>query len=89
MRKTLRAGATSRRSISKGSRQKNARHKWTRKNVVIDQYKLDLAKTLLHVSTETAAIDQALDLVAFQKESLAGIDRMAAVGGIEDMYENR
>ena len=89
MRKTQITDVAARRSILRESGQKNTRHKWTRKNVVIDQYKLDLAKTLLHASTETATIDQALDLVAFQKEVLAGIDRMAAVGGIEDMYEDR
>ena len=62
--------------------------KWTRKNLVIDQRKLDLAKTLLQAPTETATVDQALDLIAFQKEVLAGIDRMVELGGIE-AFEDR
>jgi len=49
--------------------------KWTRKNIVIDQHRLDLAKTLLRAPTETATVDQALDLIAFQKEVLSGIER--------------
>ena len=57
--------------------------KWTRKNIVIDQRKLDLAKALLQASTETATVDQALDLIAFQKEVFAGIDRMVELGGVE------
>ena len=57
--------------------------KWTRKNIVIHQRKLDLAKTLLQAPTETATVDQALDLIAFQKEVFAGIDRMVELGGIE------
>jgi len=65
------------------------REKWTRKNIVIDQHKLDLAKALLNAPTETAAVDQALDLVAFQGEVLAGIDRLVEVGGIDDSFENR
>ena len=62
--------------------------KWTRKNIVIDQHKLDLAKTLLQASTETATVDQALDLIAFQKEVFAGIDRMVELGGVE-AFEDR
>jgi hypothetical protein len=65
------------------------REKWTRKNIVIDQYKLDRAKTVLRAPTETAAVDQALDLVAFQGEVLAGIDRLVEVGGIDDSFEKR
>jgi len=57
--------------------------KWTRKNIVIDQRKLDLAKALLRAPTETATVDQALDLIAFQQEVFAGIDRMVDLGGVE------
>ena len=55
---------------------------------MIDQRKLDLAKTLLHAPTETATVDQALDLIAFQKEVLSGIDRMVELGGV-DAFEDR
>jgi hypothetical protein len=56
--------------------------KWIRKNIVIDQHKLE-AKKLLQTPTETATVDQALDLIAFQKEVFAGIDRMIELGGVE------
>jgi len=62
--------------------------KWRRKNIVIDQRKLDLAKALLQAPTETATVDQALDLIAFQKEVFAGIDRMVELGGLE-AFEDR
>jgi len=64
---------------TRSARQSKPREKWTRKNIAIDQYKLDLAKTLLKTPTETATVDQALDLVAFQGEVLAGIDRLVGV----------
>ena len=41
---------------------------WVRKNVMMDQRKLDVARRALGVDTETEAIDQALDLVAFREE---------------------
>ena len=80
MKKTARAQAAMR---------SKTREKWTRKNIVIDQYKLDRAKLILKAPTETAAVDQALDLVAFQGEVLAGIDRLVGVGGIDDSFEDR
>ena len=87
MKKTARARST-RRSQVRGRDPRIVRQKWTRKNIVIDQYKLDLAKTLLKAPTETATVDQALDLVTFQAEVLAGIDRLVAAGGIEDSFED-
>lgn len=62
---------------------------WTRKNLLIDQRKLDRAKTLLGVPTETAAVDLALDFVAFRGEVFAGIDRLLAVGGLRDPFKDR
>ena len=46
---------------------------WVRKNVVIDQRKLDAARKALGVTTETEAIDLALDYVAFRREIAEGI----------------
>ena len=40
--------------------------KWVRKNMRIDQKKLDEVKRLLRVSTETQAVDAALQEVAFR-----------------------
>lgn len=54
-----------------------------RKNILIDQGKLDAAKKALGVETETAAVDAALDLVVFRAEVFRGLDALAAVGGLD------
>lgn len=53
-----------------------------RKNMLMDQHKLDAAKAALGAETETAAVDAALDLVVFRAEVFAGLDRVAAAGGV-------
>ncbi len=53
-----------------------------RKNIVIDQRKLDAAKMALGVETETATVDAALDLIVFRTELFAGLDRVVAAGGV-------
>lgn len=63
------------------------RRGWVRKNLRIDQRKLDLARRELGVETETEAVDAALDAIAFRKELTAGIRRMRAVGGLDDIDE--
>ena len=62
---------------------------WVRKNVVMDQRKLDVARRVLGVGTETEAIDVALDLVAFRRELVRGIAAVRRAGGIEDVFEKR
>ena len=52
-----------------------------RKNILVDQRKLDAAKTALGALTETATIDAALDLVVFRTEVFSALDRVAADGG--------
>lgn len=65
-----------------------ARHKgWVRKNIIMDQRKLDAARRTLGVETETEAIDIALDLVAFREELVRGIAAVRRVGGIRDVFE--
>lgn len=54
--------------------------KWVRKNMAIDPRKLAIAKAYLGVETETAAVDTALDLVAFQAEVAGGLRAAAAAG---------
>ena len=63
---------------------KRRQERWRRKNIVIDQRKMNRAKTSLKVATETDAIDAALDLVVFEGEVLGGIDRLVRVGGLAD-----
>lgn len=53
-----------------------------RKNILIDQGKLDAAKAALGALTETETVDAALDLVVFRTEVFAALDRVAATGGI-------
>lgn len=62
---------------------------WVRKNVVMDQRKLDVARRALGVDTETEAIDQALDFVAFREELAKGFAAVRRSGGIEDVIGGR
>lgn len=57
-----------------------------RKNLNIDQAKLDRVRELLGARSETDAIDQALDLLLYREELLAGVDAIAGTGGVEDVF---
>jgi len=61
---------------------------WVRKNVVMDQRKLDAARRVLGVETDTEAIDVALDLVAFRRELVRGINAVRRAGGVDDVFES-
>jgi hypothetical protein len=79
-----------RRSGKTGQKRSRGRGEgWVRKNVVMDQRKLDTARRVLGVDTETEAIDIALDLVAFRRELVRGIAAVRRAGGIEDVFEKR
>lgn len=69
------------------ARARASRAGWVRKNVVMDQRKLDAARRALGVDTETEAIDLALDFVAFRRELARGIAAVRRRGGIEDVFE--
>jgi Arc/MetJ family transcription regulator len=60
---------------------------WVRKNLHIDQRKLDAARKILGVTTETETVDAALDAIALRKELSNGIRRARATGGIRDIYK--
>ena len=59
-----------------------------RKNVVLDQIKIDHAKRIFAVDTETEAIDlalkQALDLSQFWRDLDRGFDKLIGKGGFKD-----
>jgi len=59
-----------------------------RKNLILDQQKIDRAKQLLGAVTETEAITRALDAVAemaqFEAELEAGFDSLVGAGGFVD-----
>jgi hypothetical protein len=82
--------AGSRRTMTKSRvRGSGRRAGWVRKNVVMDQRKLDVARRALGVDTETEAIDQALDFVAFREELENGFAAVRRSGGVDDVFERR
>lgn len=59
-----------------------------RKNLNVDQEKLDRLVALLGAGTETDVVDQALDLLLFQEEALAGLRTFSGRGHeIENIYD--
>ena len=61
---------------------------WVRKNLHIDQRKLNVARKALGVKTETEAVDAALDAIAFRQEISEGMRRLRAAGGLKDIYQD-
>ena len=61
-----------------------------RKNFILDQRKIDRARKVLGVATETEAISRALDAVAdlarFRAEIEAGFRGLVGRGGFEDTF---
>jgi hypothetical protein len=80
---------TKRRKAGDTSRARGRRAGWVRKNMVMDQDKLDAARRALGVDTETEAIDLALDFVAFRREIAQGIAAVRRIGGVENVFEGR
>ena len=74
-----------------GDRRRGASRRagWVRKNVVMDQRKLDVARRALGVDTETEAIDQALDFIAFRNELAVGFAAVRRSGGVDDVFDRR
>lgn len=88
MAKTVARGAR-RSAVGIPQRGRGRRTGWVRKNVIMDQRKLDAARRALGVETETEAIDQALDLIAFGHEVAKGIAAIRRSGGVDDVLEDR
>ena len=80
---------TKRRTSEERRRVAGRRAGWVRKNVAMDQHKLDVARRALGVDTETEAIDQALDLVVFSEELAKGFTAVRRSGGVDDVSERR
>lgn len=61
-----------------------------RKNLILDQHKIDRARRLLGAATETEAITRALDAVTemahFRAEVDAGFDILVGGGGFADHF---
>jgi hypothetical protein len=64
-----------------------------RKNLFIDQRRLDRVKALLNTETETDTIDRALalaeDFVAFEAEVTRGLESLVGRGGFVDRFTPR
>ena len=64
-----------------------------RKNLVLDQAKINRAKHIFAASTETEAIDRALDQAAelseFWRELDRGLDGLIGRGGFSDRFGKR
>lgn len=58
-----------------------------RKNLRLDQAKLDRARRILGTATETETVEQALDLVAFRQEVTAGVRRLAGARTLRDPFD--
>ena len=58
-----------------------------RKNIRLDQRKLDEARRALGAATETATIEQALDLVVFRDRAAAGMQRLLGKGGFRNVFD--
>lgn len=76
------------------SRRRNTRRvsqqtRWVRKNLFIDQRKLEIARRELDAATDTEAVDRALDSIAFRRELGRGIAAVRRAGGIKDVFEER
>ncbi len=74
--------------IRRTSSQAGARPHIRRKNLNVDQDKLDRVVELLGVSTETEAVDQALEMLLFREELIAGVERIAGTGGVENYFDD-
>ena len=61
-----------------------------RKNLLLDQAKIDRARRIFKSATETDAIHRALDaaadLAAFQRELYRGFDALLGAGGFVDPF---
>jgi len=53
----------------------------------LDQRKLDAARKVLGVKTETETVDAALDAIALRKELSRALRRARAAGGLKDIYK--
>jgi len=62
---------------------------WVRKNMLMDQKKLDEARRVLKTATETETIDAALDEIAFRHGLVDGMRTLKRSGGLKDLFDER
>jgi hypothetical protein len=81
-----RTTVTRRRPSRRGVRAARESSTWVRKNILMDQKKLDEAKRVLKTATETETIDAALDEIAFRHGLVAGMRALKRSGGLKDLF---
>lgn len=59
-----------------------------RKNLRLTQEKVDQARRILGTETETETIEQALDLVAFRRDVIDGVRRLAGSRSLQDVLRD-
>ena len=84
-----RATATRRRPARRNERAGRESSTWVRKNMLMDQKKLDEAKRVLKTATETETIDAALDEIAFRHGLVDGMRALKRAGGLADLFDER
>jgi len=57
-----------------------------RKNYYLDERKIRRVKKILGARTETEAINSALDLIAFRRDILKSLEKVAGRGGVEKIF---
>lgn len=62
---------------------------WVRKNMLMDQKKLDEVKRMLKTPTETEAVNAALDEIAFRHGLVDGMRALKRSGGLSDLFDER
>lgn len=73
---------------SKPKSMPKSKPKKRRKNVILDQAKLDEARRILETDSETHTLEEALDSIVFVEEVMAGFRAVRDAGGI-DYFEPR
>lgn len=84
-----RTASTRRRPAARASRNAHEASKWVRKNMLMDQKKLDEVKRVLKTPTETEAVDAALEEVAFRHGLVEGMRALKQAGGLADLFDER
>ncbi len=76
--------------VAPGSGKQGQTVRIRRKNLLLDQTRIDRAKRVFRTTTETEAIHRALDAVKdfedFQRELDKGFDRLIGRGGFTDRF---
>ena len=80
---------TPRRTARRNARTGRESSTWVRKNMLMDQKKLDEAKRVLKTATETETIDAALHEIAFRHGLVDGMRALKRAGGLADLFDER